>query len=106
MIQAGYPGKEFAMKKKIICLLAVLALCFSAMTVLASEESSITEQASALYDAGDYEAAIPLLQEAAEKGDPAAQNKLGNCYFNGWGVEKNYEEAMKYPSLGVSTISI
>ena len=47
------------------------------------ETTSITDQAVALYDAGDYDNAVPLLQEAADQGDPVAQNKLGNCYTYG-----------------------
>ena len=65
----------------------------------AEETTSITDQAQALLDAEDYEAAILLLQEAADQGDPVAQNKLGNCYSNGWGVEQDYEEALKWYHL-------
>ena len=39
------------------------------------------------------------LQEAAEQGDPVAQNKLGNCYTYGWGVEQDYEKAAEYYQL-------
>ena len=34
--------------------------------------------------------------EQAEKGDAGAMNNLGWCYKNGNGVEKNYEEAVKW----------
>jgi TPR repeat protein len=58
------------------------------------ETTFITDQAVALYDAEDYDNAVPLLQEAADQGDPVAQNKLGNCYTYGWGVEQDYERAV------------
>ena len=35
-------------------------------------------------------------QEAAQQGDTAAQNNLGIMYANGWGVEQDYEEAVKW----------
>ena len=63
------------------------------------ETASITDQAVALYDAEDYDNAVPLLQEAADQGDPVAQNKLGNCYIYGWGVEQDYEEGLKWYHL-------
>ena len=63
------------------------------------ETTSITDQAVAFYDAEDYDNAVPLLQEAANQGDPVAQNKLGNCYIYGWGVEQDYEEGLKWYHL-------
>lgn len=35
-------------------------------------------------------------RKAAEKGHAKAQYCLGLCYFNGWGVEKNLEQAVKW----------
>ena len=37
-----------------------------------------------------------LCYESAKQGDAIAQNNLGNCYWDGIGVEKNYDEAFKW----------
>ena len=36
------------------------------------------------------------LRKAAEQGNATAQNNLGWCYKNGYGVTKNYYEAVKW----------
>ena len=41
----------------------------------------------------DKEAAAQWYHEAAERGNPDAQNKLATCYAHGWGVEQNNEKA-------------
>ena len=33
---------------------------------------------------------------AAEQEDSIAQNNLGNCYYNGDGIDQSYEEAVKW----------
>ena len=40
--------------------------------------------------------AVKYYRKAAECGDAIAQYNLGNCYFNGDGVEKDEEEAVKW----------
>jgi TPR repeat protein len=47
------------------------------------------------YGAERYEEAVKWYRQAAEKGHAAAQNRLGNCYCDGHGVEKNLVEAVK-----------
>lgn len=42
-----------------------------------------------LYDAKNYSAAFPKLQEAAAKGHKKAQYRLGRCYDKGHGVAEN-----------------
>lgn len=42
---------------------------------------------------GEYERAVKLLKPLAEKGDAQAQYNLGQCYFSGWGVEKDWKLA-------------
>ncbi len=44
----------------------------------------------------DYEEAIDWFTIAAENGDANAQNMLGMCYCNGYGVVYDYEEAVKW----------
>ena len=58
------------MKKKS-SLMAVLCLVLTAWPVMAEETekaSSLVEEARALIEAEDYEAAVPILQEAADGG--------------------------------------
>ena len=49
-----------------------------------------------LFDNREFEKAVEYFQKAADRGLAIAQNKLGECYENGKGVEKNYEEAFKW----------
>ena len=39
---------------------------------------------------------INALKKSAEQGDAKAQYNLGVCYYNGYGVEKDYQEAVKW----------
>lgn len=72
------------MKKRIICLLIILAmLLIGIIPVQAQEVDPLVEQAITLYDAEDYDAAVPLLIEAADKGNAEAQNALANCSYYG-----------------------
>lgn len=47
------------------------------------------------YMAGNYQAALPLAQEAAAKGDAAATVLLGMMHYKGQGVAKDYGMALK-----------
>jgi TPR repeat protein len=88
------------MKKN--CLLVVLCLVLTAWPVMAEETekaSSLIEEARVLIEAEDYEAVVPLLQEAADMGNADGQNMLGNCYMSGLGIEQDEEEAVKYYQL-------
>ena len=42
------------------------------------------------------EKAFLYYEKAAEQGNVVAQDNLGNCYYNGEGVEKNDSEAMRW----------
>ena len=44
----------------------------------------------------DYKKAFNLFKKSAKQGNAEAQNKLGNCYFNGEGVAENKKEAIKW----------
>ena len=79
--------------KKLIALVTFLVLLFAVAVQPTAAKGAPADQARALLDAGDYEAAIPLLREAAEKGDADSQNELAKCYLRGTGVEENAEEA-------------
>ena len=82
-----------------ICLLLVCCLLLSACSVFAeepAETATLREQARAALEAGDYEAAIPLLRQAADQGFTTAMFALGDCYYLGNGVEKNLEAAAEW----------
>ena len=44
----------------------------------------------------DYSVYSEDLVKAAEKGDSAGQYSLGDCYYNGEGVEQNYFSAVEW----------
>ena len=52
--------------------------------------------------ARDYTQAIRWLRESADYGRDTALNNLGLCYYNGWGVTKNFVEAFAYFNLSKS----
>jgi TPR repeat protein len=57
------------------------------------------EDAHSAYDKGDYKTAYKLLLTEAKKGNPLAQNNLGNMYVDGKGVSRDYKEAFKWYKL-------
>lgn len=61
-----------------------------------AENQRIYEIAKDYLDNADYEAALPYLLQAGEKGHIESQKELAFMYFNGYGTEQNYEEAMKW----------
>ncbi|MGD9537662.1 MAG: peptidoglycan-binding protein [Alphaproteobacteria bacterium] len=46
-------------------------------------------EATAAYEAGDYETAFKLMQPHAERGEPSAQHNLGLMYYTGQGVAQD-----------------
>lgn len=50
----------------------------------------------------DAEQAIELYRKAADQGLAAAQTQLGICYFEGIGVEKDYDEAVRLFNLAAN----
>ena len=47
------------------------------------------------YEKEDYQKAYKLLKKAADAGNTDAQYQLGNCYYEGTGVEQNTETAIE-----------
>lgn len=45
---------------------------------------------------GDYGAALEQYERAANKGDPTAQNTVGNIHYLGLGVQRDYEKAARW----------
>lgn len=69
----------------------ILTIVLSFVTIMAGAQSAdvLYEKAKSKIDAKHYEAAIPLLKQAANKGHKKAQYWLGHCYDKGDGVEEN-----------------
>jgi hypothetical protein len=53
-------------------------------------------EALALFNENKYDAAVPILREAADQGYAAAQHYLGLCYYNGLGLTSDYEKAVEW----------
>ena len=59
----------------------------------------LTEEGISHFNATEYAAAYRCFKEAAEKyNNDVAQRYMGEIYFNGYGVEQDYEEAVKWYS--------
>lgn len=54
------------------------------------------QQGKAAYVHKDYAKAFELLLTAAQNGNPRAQYTVGYMYYNGKGVEKNRDQALKW----------
>jgi TPR repeat protein len=52
----------------------------------------------------DYDEAVKHLRIAAEKGNAKAQNLLGQCYSEGYGVSKNEDEAAKWINKSLDAV--
>ena len=63
-----------------------------------NEDSEITKwnDALALFYKMDYVEAFPLIESMANNGHTYAQYELGFLYLIGYGVDKNFEQAMHY----------
>ena len=53
-------------------------------------------------DAQDYATALRIYHPLAERGVAAAQGGIARHYFNGWGVERNDAEALRWGRLGAA----
>lgn len=79
--------------RKLLFTLMALAIC---MVASAQSTKELYQEAKALYEAKNYEAAFPKLKKAAEKGKKGAQYRLARCYDKGYGVEENNALAVKW----------
>jgi TPR repeat protein len=75
-------------------LTIVLALCVRA-------NATPLEDAEAAYTKADYPTAVALFRPLAEKGDAAAQNRMGQLYQYGQGLPRDFMEALKWFRLSV-----
>jgi hypothetical protein len=73
----------------------LLALMFCTVAVAQSAQK-LYDEGKALYDAKNYEQAVPKLKAAAEKGHKKAQYRLGRCYDKGNGVAEDDVQAAQW----------
>lgn len=64
--------------------------------VQAQNVDKVYKEGKALYEDKKYEAALPKLKVAAEKGKKGAQYRLARCYDKGHGVAENNALAVKW----------
>ena len=76
--------------KKVMTTLLLAILC---LTASAQSAEDLFKEGDVLYDAKKYEQAVPKFKAAANKGYKKAQYKLGKCYKEGHGVEKDRKMA-------------
>ena len=58
--------------------------------------AELIREADTHYDNKRYNDAVALYRQVAEQGNYAAQNQLGNCYYNGYGIIKDYKQAVEW----------
>lgn len=61
--------------------------------------AELIQQANSNYENGNFEKAIPFLEEAANRGNARAQYSLGYMYQNGEGVPRDADRAKEYYQL-------
>ena len=93
------------MKRLLFLMLVMMSIscgCFAQMT-----DDEKYEQADKYYNAKEYSKAIPILNELATRNHAKALNRLGGCYYFGYGVPKDKKIAVSYfeksANLGLST---
>src|SRR5438876_118745 len=75
------------------CVAAIwLAVCMLAEPATAGQ----LEDGIAAYGHGDYAAALHLWRPLADQGNADAEWRLGDMFYYGQGVQKNYPEAAKW----------
>ena len=78
--------------QKIAIGFVAVALFVGSMTALGADFSTGYEA----YKRGDYETALRIFRQYADRGNFNAQVGLGFMYFKGQGVTKDYGEAVKW----------
>ena len=82
--------------KSIVGVVLNVCLLVGGCISCSESPSDIQRRGARHYNAGEFSQAVACFREAAEKGDAEGQWKLGVCYADGKGVEKNATEAVKW----------
>jgi TPR repeat protein len=73
-----------------------LVAVFLAFAVAGASSAGPYEDAVAAYERADYATAARLWRPLAERGDPAAQLRLGSMLHDGLGVPQDFAEALDW----------
>jgi hypothetical protein len=77
--------------------LLMFLIAWTTLTVAQAQNvDKIYKEGKALYEDKKYEAALPKLKVAAEKGKKGAQYRLARCYDKGHGVAEDNALAVKW----------
>lgn len=64
-----------------------------------NDSDQLLKRGKEAYSRGDYALAVSLFRQAADKGNPDAQFRIGNLYYNGsHGYQKSYKKAFGWYS--------
>jgi TPR repeat protein len=80
------------MKRQITTILLTLI----GLNTFGQTADELSQQAIQFLQTGEFEKAVPLLEQAAELGSAEAQSNLGYSYITGMGIETNAELAIKW----------
>ena len=75
---------------------AIVAFVILLTNLTASARAGQLDDAVAAAHSGEYAVAFQLTSPLAEKGDARAQFNIGYLYANGWGVQRDLAEAVKW----------
>lgn len=78
---------------------------FSSAVLNKVQSGQLFDQAKALYDAGNFKDALPLMKESAEKGSPNAMAHLGIMFMKGQGVAADWAMAVKLLEMTIQVES-
>ena len=84
--------KLFFVVQRSLCVLAAILICTS-LFLLVRHMPSRPENATAAMAAGRYDVAARYYTVAADAGDRRASNSLGNLYYLGLGIDRDYQRA-------------
>ena len=76
-------------------LFLFLFLMLFSMNISAQSADKLYDEGKKLYDAEQYDKAVPKLQAAADKGHKKAQYRLARCYDKGDGVKEDDKKAFE-----------
>jgi len=77
-------------------LIAAAILLLLLPSIALAQSCTALEEAVIAVNEGRYADALEMLQPLAEAGDGDAQNVLGGLYLQGWGVDKDYNQAREW----------
>lgn len=93
-----YSGLGSSLRFVGLALVAILLLCVVRPITLQAEEAALPDffAAYSAYELGDYETAHDIWLVLAKHGDVDAQFNLAALYDNGFGVERDIEQAARW----------